>query len=154
MLPSASKPIGASRSAWAALPLISRQVHRLPQPATIVARSSKSKDRVLYPVVENKSSRRFLRGLLGIETPLRVTYFFMFRGDEPLNLTAYTPAPQTFTARPTDNPKDFNKLLDGWWEATENHYQQVFRSAAYPAIVDNYLTATWARRLNRQMPEP
>src|SRR4051794_14928235 len=79
-------------------------------------------DRVMYPVVENKSSRRLLRGLLGIETPLRVTYFFMFRGDEPLNLTAYTPTPQKFTARPTDNPKEFNKLLDDWWEATENHY--------------------------------
>lgn len=111
-------------------------------------------DRVLYPVVENKSSRRFLRSLLGIETPLRVTYFFMFRGDEPLNLTAYTPTPEKFTARPTDNPNEFNKLLDDWWEATENHYQQVFRSAEYPAVVDNYLTAIWARRLNRQMPEP
>jgi hypothetical protein len=110
--------------------------------------------RVLYPVVENKSSRRFLRGLLGIETPLRLTYFFMFRGDEPLDMTAYTPAPQTFTAHPKDNPKEFNKLLDNWWEATENHYQEVFRSAKYPAVVDNYLTATWARRLNHQMPEP
>src|SRR5215204_4064381 len=73
-------------------------------------------DRVLYPVVENKSSRRFLRGLLGIETPLRVTYLFMFRGDEPLDLTAYTPTPQQLTARPTDNPNAFNDLLDNWWE--------------------------------------
>src|SRR3954466_4613002 len=48
---------------------------------------TEERDRVLYPVVENKSSRRFLRGLLGIETPLRATYYFMFRGDEPLNLT-------------------------------------------------------------------
>lgn len=115
---------------------------------------TEEKDRVLYPVIENKSSRRFLRGLLGIETPLRVTYFFIFRGDDPLELTAYTPAPQKFTARPTDNPKEFNKLLDDWWNATEDHYQQVFRSAEYPAVVENYLTATWARRLNRQMPEP
>jgi hypothetical protein len=111
-------------------------------------------ERVMYPVTENKSSRKFLRSLLGIETPLRVTYFFMFRGDEPLNLVAYTPAPQKFTVRPTDDAKQFNKLLDDWWNATEDHYQQVFRSAEYPPIVDNYLTATWARRLNRQMPEP
>jgi len=65
-----------------------------------------------------------------------------------------SPRDRKFTARPTDNPKEFSKLLDDWWEATENHYQQVFRSAQYPAVVDNYLTATWARRLNRQMPEP
>src|SRR3954470_21915003 len=36
-------------------------------------------NRVLYPVIENKSSRKFLRGLLGIETPLHVTFYFMFR---------------------------------------------------------------------------
>ncbi len=111
-------------------------------------------DRVLYPVVENKSSRKILRSLLGIEKPRRVTFLFMFRGDEPLELTAYTPAPQSFTARPTDNPQEFNKLLDDWWEATKNNYQQVFRSAEYPAVVNNYLTTTWARRLDRQMPEP
>jgi hypothetical protein len=110
--------------------------------------------RVMYPVVENKSSRKFLRSLLGIGAPLRVTYFFMFRGDEPLSLVAYTPTPQKFSVRPTDDAKEFNKLLDDWWNATEDHYQQVFRSAQYPPIVDNYLTATWARRLNRQMPEP
>jgi hypothetical protein len=111
-------------------------------------------DRVLYPVVENKSSRRILRSFLGIETPLRATFYFMFRGEDPLSLTAYTPDPQQFTARPSDNPKDFNKLLDDWWEATQARYQQVFRSSEYPVVVDNFITATWARRLNRQMPEP
>ncbi|HEX5470666.1 MAG TPA: hypothetical protein VFW73_02210 [Lacipirellulaceae bacterium] len=112
------------------------------------------KDRLLYPVIEDKSSRRFLRNLLGIETPWHVTFLFMFRGDEPLNLTAYTPMPQSVTVRPTDDPKEFNDLLDAWWKATESHYQQVVRSAEYPVVVENYLTATWARRLNRQMPEP
>jgi hypothetical protein len=112
------------------------------------------KDRVLYPVIENKSSRRILRSFLGIETPLRATFYFMFRGDDPLNLVAYTPTSQTFTVRPVDKPQEFNKLLDDWWNATQDHYQQVFRTAEYPVVVDNYLTTTWARRLNRQMPEP
>lgn len=110
--------------------------------------------RVLYPVAENKASRRFLRGLLGLDTPLSVTYLFMFRGDEPLDVTISTPEPQRLTVRPTDNAHEFNKRLDDWWNATEDHYQQVFRSAQYPPLVDNYLTATWARRLNHQMPEP
>ncbi len=111
-------------------------------------------DRVLYPVLENKSSRRFLRSLLGIETPLHATFIFMFRGDDPLNLVVYTPAPEKATARPADNAKEFNRLLDDWWKATEDRYQQVFRSAEYPVVVENYLTATWARRLNRDMPAP
>jgi len=110
--------------------------------------------RTLYPVLENKTSRRILRNLLGIEAPLRVTYLFMFRGDEPLDLIAYTPAPQAIRVTPRDDARAFNELLDNWWAATSNHYQEVFRQAEYPAVVDNYLTATWARRLNRPMPEP
>lgn len=110
--------------------------------------------RTLYPVMENKSSRQILRNLLGIETPLRVTYLFMFRGDEPLELVAYTPTPQSISVTPRDGAREFDGLLDDWWAATTGHYQEVFRQAEYPVLVDNYLTANWARRLNRQMPEP
>lgn len=113
-----------------------------------------AQDRVLYPVMENKSTRRILRSLLGIETPLRVTFLFMFRGDEPLEIVANTPTPQKFTVRPEDDAEEFNQLLNDWWEATSDRYQQVFRQAEYPVVVDNFLTATWARRLNREMPEP
>jgi hypothetical protein len=95
-----------------------------------------------------------LRGLLGIETPLRVTFIFMFRGDEPLDLTAYTPTAQRVTVRPDDNAREFNRALDDWWSATSSRYQQVFRQAEYPVVVENYLTTTWSRRLNRQMPQP
>src|SRR4051812_20634516 len=112
------------------------------------------KDRVLYPVIENKASRRIVRGLLGMDGPWRATFLFMFRGDNPLNLVAYAPSPLAVSLRPTDNPKEFNKLLGDWWNATQDHYQQVFRSAEYPIVVDNYVTATWARRLNQQMPVP
>src|SRR4051794_11365318 len=111
-------------------------------------------DRVLYPVIENKASRRILQGLLGIDGPMKVTYFFMFRGDAPLNIVAYSPAPQIISIRPSDNPKEFNRLLGDWWNANQDHYDQVFRSAQYPIVVDNFLTATWARRLNQQMPMP
>src|SRR3954464_5479877 len=112
------------------------------------------KDRVLYPVIENKASRRILRGLLGIDGPMKVTYFFMFRGDAPLNVVAYSPTPEVVSIRPSDNPKEFNRLLGDWWNANQDHYQQVFRSAQYPIVVDNFLTATGARRLNQQMPMP
>ena len=111
-------------------------------------------DRVLYPAMKNSSARRILRDFLGIETPLRVSFIFMFRGDEPLELVAYTPTPQQLTAHPEDNAIEFNNLLDEWWDATSDRYAQVFRQAEYPVLVENYLTATWARRLNREMPEP
>jgi hypothetical protein len=111
-------------------------------------------DRVLYPAMRKSSVRQILRGLLGVELPRSVTYIFMFRGDEPLELVAYTPAPQLIAVRPTDNAREFNELVNDWWEATTDRYEQVFREAEYPVLVENYLTATWARRLGRPMPEP
>jgi hypothetical protein len=110
--------------------------------------------RVLYPVMKNRSSGRLLHDLLGVDLPGRVTFLFMFRGDEPLDLTAYTPASQSISITPKDDPKKFESLVGEWWNATADHYSQVFRQAAYPIVVENYLTATWARRLNREMPEP
>jgi hypothetical protein len=113
-----------------------------------------TQDRVLYPVIENKATRRILRSFLGMESANRVTFIFMFRGDAPLELTAYTPRPQRFTVEPEDDAEEFNELVDDWWDATTDRYQAVFRQAEYPVLVENYLTATWARRLDRRMPEP
>jgi len=110
--------------------------------------------RVLYPVIENRPAGRILRGLLGIESPWRVTFLFMFRGDDPLSLTAYTPGPQQFTVRPENDAEEFRELLDDWWDATNYRYKQLHRQAKYPQLVENYLLATWARRLDREMPQP
>jgi hypothetical protein len=78
----------------------------------------------------------------------------MFRGDEPLDITVHAPDAQQFTVRPEDDAEEFNELLDDWWDATGERFEEVFRQAEYPIVVENYLTATWARRLDRQMPEP
>jgi hypothetical protein len=116
-----------------------------------------SRDRVLYPTIEDVSrrpARTLLRGFLGVELPNRLTILFMFLGDESLDLTAYTPSPQRFTIEPEDNAEEFQELLDDWWAATAGRYKQVFREAEYPVVVENFVTATWARRLEREMPEP
>jgi hypothetical protein len=110
--------------------------------------------RVLYPVIENKPVRRLLRSFLNIETPWRVTFYFMFRGDEPLSLTVHAPNAQQFTIQPRDNPREHRELLDLWWETTAGRYEAVYRDSQYPIVVENYIMATWARRLGRTMPEP
>jgi hypothetical protein len=115
---------------------------------------TEASNRVLYPVIENTPVRRILRNFLRIETPWRATFYFMFRGDEPLELVLYAPDAQRFTVRPERDRNGLNELLDDWWNATEGRYQQVYRLAEYPVVVENYLTATWARRLGREMPEP
>jgi hypothetical protein len=117
-----------------------------------------ARGRVLYPVIEQRRQpvRRLLRELLDVEiaAPGRATFYFMFRGDEPLDLFVYAPEEHAITARPRDDARRFDELLNTWWRATENRYQRVFREAEYPVVVENYLTAVWARRLDREMPEP
>jgi hypothetical protein len=115
---------------------------------------SETQGRVIYSVAENAPARRILRSFLGIETPWRVSFCFMFRGDEPLELVLHTPEPLQLTVRPESNPREYRELVDDWWNATEDRYQQVYRQAEYPIVVQNFLTATWARRLGRDMPEP
>jgi hypothetical protein len=110
--------------------------------------------RVFYPAIDNAPVRRLVRNFLGIETPWQATFYFIFRGEETLDITLYAPEAQQFTVRPEHNPRQYNELLEDWWGATEDRYKEVFRLAEYPIVVENFLTATWARRLGRDMPEP
>ena len=110
--------------------------------------------RAMYPVLENAPVRRLVRQFLGIETPWRVTFYFMFRGDEPLNLTIHAPHAQQLTLRSENRPDKFRDLQDDWWKATTGRFQRVDRQGEYPVLVENYLASTWARRLGRDMPQP
>lgn len=110
--------------------------------------------RILYPVVGNQPVRKFVRQFLGIGAPWRAEFYFMFRGDEPIEATLYVPDAHTVRITPIANAGAFRELLDDWWKAVESRYEQVYREAEYPIVVENYLTANWARRLRRDMPEP
>ncbi len=116
---------------------------------------SEAGDRVLYPVLEpRRQLGRIVRQFINIELPNRATFYFLFRGDGPLELTLYAPGPQRLTIVPEQDRRDFNHLLDDWWRAIGKRYDQVHRDAAYPIVVENYLVANWARRLGRDMPDP
>ena len=111
--------------------------------------------RVLYPVLEHRGQLgRIVRRFINIELPNRATFYFMFRGDGPLELTLNTPGPQRLTLVPEQDRRDYEHLFDDWWGAVCDRYEKVQRDAEYPIVVDNYLTANWARRLRRDMPEP
>jgi hypothetical protein len=110
--------------------------------------------RVFYPAIDHAPVRRLVRGFLGIETPWQATFYFIFRGEEPLAITLFAPDAQQLTVHPEHNPREFNELLEDWWDATVDRYEQVYRQSEYPIVVENFLTATWARRLGREMPQP
>lgn len=111
--------------------------------------------RVIYPVLEHRRQLgRILRRFIDIELPNRATYYFLFRGREPLDVTLHMPGAQQVAIVPEQDRDDFEDLFDDWWDAMCDRYERVQRDSEYPIVVDNYLTANWSRRLRREMPEP
>jgi len=113
-----------------------------------------SEGRVLYPVLKVAPVRRLLRRLLEIETPSAVTIYFLFRGDQPLELKAYAPSAQVVRITPRQNQRDHRRLLDQWWSETTARWSRLQRDSEYPLVVENFLTATLARRLGKSLPAP
>lgn len=110
--------------------------------------------RVHYPVLSTAPVRQLLRRLLEIETPRSVTVYFLFRGDEPLTLEAYGPSQQTASVSPRVDPRSHRKLLDDWWSAYRLQWRDLRRNPEYPPVVHNFVAATLARRLGRDLPPP
>ncbi len=110
--------------------------------------------RILYPVVGAMPVQKLLRQFLPINLPSKLKLYFLFRGDAPLELEIYAPTLSEVTVNPQVNVHRYRELLKEWWQAYAKMYEQIHRSAEYPLVVQNYLTATWARRLDKPMPAP
>ena len=112
-----------------------------------------SHGRVLYPVVMVEPARQFLRGMLGIETPRSVTLYFLFRGDEPFELSVYSPWEQGARVTPLNNAAGHRRLLEEWWQQTTQRWSRLQQDPQFPPIAENFLVAMFARRLNREIPQ-
>ena len=106
-----------------------------------------------------------LRGIF--DRPPRTTVYFLFRGSEPLQVTLQLRKPVELTIIPTPQaaaprrrprllrggPTEHRRLLELWWTAVCQGAGLLQPKPDYPPLVDNYLTATLARRLNLPLPE-
>ena len=108
---------------------------------------------MLYPVVKVEPARQFLRGILGIETPRNVTLYFLFRGEEPFEMSVYSPSELGARVTPVRSGEGHRRLLDEWWQQTAERWSRLQRDPEFPPLAENFLVATFARRLNRQIPE-
>jgi hypothetical protein len=97
--------------------------------------------RLLYPA-RNVS---FLGRAAG-DDPGRLTLTFVFRGDEPLDITVRTPEAQTVRVTPRGRPRQHTRLLRQWWRQYNAAAEQTL-DRGYPAIVDHYLLAMLTRRV-------
>ncbi len=111
------------------------------------------KGRVMAPVLGDEPARRVLRRLLEVETPRTVTIYYLFRGNEPFDLSPFTPTEQAVRVKPQINEHGHRRLLDAWWKQYTKHWLRLQSDSPYPPIAENFLVTTLARRLNLTIPE-
>jgi len=109
--------------------------------------------RAMYPVLKEEPVRRILRQLLQVETPRSVTIYYLFRGSEPFDLLPFTPNEQAVRVKPQVSQSGHRRLLDEWWKQYSEHWQRLQSDPQYPPIAENFLVATFARRLNLPIPK-
>jgi hypothetical protein len=101
------------------------------------------------PVREQVSG--ILRGIL--DQPPRATIYFLFQGAEPLELSLEARQPLALNVVPRNDPIAHRRLLQMWWRQYARPAGLFESKPDYPPLVNNYLMATLARRLNLRLPE-
>ncbi len=92
-------------------------------------------------------------GKRGAKPPEAIAAYFLFRGDQPLELTVQGAASHHATVTPVHDAAAHRALLETWWKHYTAAAQRVAQSDAYQPLVENYLTATLARRLKLPAPD-
>lgn len=114
--------------------------------------------RALYPVFTEGRILRLLGEILGNNLPVAapnvLNVLFLFTGDQPLDLTVYSPGARQFRITPqlARNPRVHERLLLRWWREYNALTRQQAQNADYPPIVQTYLTSMLSRRLGLEPP--
>ncbi|MEN6407231.1 MAG: hypothetical protein ABFC77_12265 [Thermoguttaceae bacterium] len=136
---------------------------------------SEANDRVLYPTFDRPTAGKVVRSFLDSDTPLtsggpvreqvggllrgildrppRMTVYFLFRGDGPLQLSLLAKRPIPLSVTPRNDPAVYRRLLLFWWKPYAKPDSLLDPKPDYPPVVDNYVMTTLARRLNLRLPE-
>ena len=107
--------------------------------------------RAVYPAFTRSRALAFS----SVDEPLigrTLTIYFLFRGDEPLELTLKVPKSRRIGVEPQRNPRDHAKLLRKWWRVYDTQSSQQERLADYPPIVETYLSSMLSKRLGLRSP--
>lgn len=111
-----------------------------------------AQERVFYPALEQQPVRQFIRQLLGMEAPRKVTFYFLFRGETPFDLSVFTPYEQGVRVKPVASAAGHRDLLSKWWAEYCGQFESLRKSRAYPPIAENFLIASLSRRIGLEIP--
>ena len=99
--------------------------------------------RAFFAAAEERPGGQLVRNLIGSRR--RITVYFLFTGDAPLDLTLYTPAPIRQAVTPRAG--NVQQLLPLWWR----EFTRSDPADLYPQF-HNYLANTIARRMGMPLP--
>lgn len=110
--------------------------------------------RAVYPVFTQGVARRIFNALLGgggSDSTLKV--MFLFKGDEPLDLTVVTSRAHEVRVEPrTIRPNIFRVRMQTWWREYNAAARQQAKEGDYPPIIETYLTTMLGARLGFKPP--
>ena len=104
--------------------------------------------RTMYPVVKQEPAKRLLRRLLSIETPRKVSLYFLFQGKESFDASVFSPIEQAVRIHPVDDARGHQNLLDQWWNEYSGRWKRLCKDPQFPPMAENFLVASLSRRLN------
>ena len=116
-----------------------------PDSATLSERGG----RVFYPAYVSQPVRQLLRSL--VSAPQRSSVYFLFVGNEPLDLAMYSPGAYERRIRPAQDRRAHDEMMRAWWRAYTSSSPRWGQSSDRPALVETYLTTTLARRLDFEL---
>jgi hypothetical protein len=102
--------------------------------------------RVFYTATVDTPVRAAIRELLARPRP--ATVYFLFTGDEPLDLTLFGPSGVAQRVAVGRDPQLHQQLLNDWWRQYTAAINRPNRSDDYPHLVDAYTTSMLSNRLS------
>ncbi|MGQ9607376.1 MAG: hypothetical protein ACUVTW_14345 [Thermogutta sp.] len=107
--------------------------------------------RVYYPAMETPSLVGGFFADLVNATP-RVTIYFLFTGDQPLEITIVGRQRVRLGVAPQSDPRGYNRLLRAWWKQYTAEGGLLEPRSDYPPMAANYLKLMLAQRFGLPAP--
>ncbi|MEX2357180.1 MAG: hypothetical protein WEE51_02550, partial [Pirellulaceae bacterium] len=113
--------------------------------------------RIFYPAFEKKRILPLLQSLMGadrVTPPQELTTYFLFVGDQPMDVVVRTPTPQTIRVVPEipRRPARYQSNLNQWWRQLHENARQQREQGDYSPVVETYLSAMLSQRMGMELP--
>ena len=117
-----------------------------------------SENRIFYPVHTRSAIKTFVEtitGNRGGQPDELQTIWFLFTGDQPLDLTLHGSGDVAFTAEvEVSRSRQFDRHRRQWWQAFTRVIGSQIEASDYPPIIETYLMSMLGRRLGLTVPDP